>query len=271
MNFNTKLSVLASSLALGALGFATQASAAPLPAGYTCVGGSVCGTLGADGDVTTSPQGGDYGYVTTAGAAGNNGDLNIGAETNSSVARSPIFSAANGALLEFYFNYVTSDGTLSFIEYSWVKLINTANSAETILFTARTTPTGNTVPGFGLPGLAPGVILTPGSTAIIDGLTNWSPLGGSSGACYGGIGGGCGQTGWIGMDYAIGTASNYFLEFGVVNWGDQALDSGLAFDGITIAGNPIDPNPTPEPASLALLGVALAGLGAARAKAKKAA
>lgn len=268
MNFNTKLSVLASSLALGALGFATQASAAPLPAGYTCVGGSVCGTLGADGVVTTSPQGGDYGYVSTAGATGNNGNLNIGSETNSSVARTPVFASLAGDALEFFFNYVTSDGS-GYIEYSWVKLINAADATdETILFTARTTPSGNTVPGGGLPGLAPGVTLTPGSTAIIAGQTTWSPLGGYSGACYGG---GCGQTGWVGMDYTIAAAGDYFLEFGVVNWLDQIYDSGLAFDGITIAGNPIDPNPTPEPASLALLGVALAGLGAARAKAKKAA
>ncbi len=270
MNFNTKLSVLASSLALGALGFASQASAAPLPAGYTCVGTSVCGTLGADGNVTVSPQGGDYGYVSTAGAAGNNGDLNIGAETNSSVAKTPVFASLGGDALEFFFNYVTSDGS-GFIEYSWVKLINAATADETVLFTARTTPTGNTVPGFGLPPLALGVTLNPGSTTIQPSLTNWSALGSSSGNCYQGPTQGCGQTGWIEMNYSIANAGNYFLEFGVVNWSDTAFDSGLAFDGITIAGNPIDPNPIPEPASLALLGVALAGLGAARAKAKKSA
>lgn len=32
-----------------------------IPAGWTCVGN--CGTLGADGVVTTSPEGGDYGWV----------------------------------------------------------------------------------------------------------------------------------------------------------------------------------------------------------------
>jgi hypothetical protein len=265
MNFKTTMSVLSSSFVLGAAGLASQAVAAPLPAGYTCVGGSVCGTLGADGNVTVSPQGGDYGYVSTAGAVGNNGNLGIGAETNSSVARTPIFASLAGDALEFFFNYVTSDGS-SFIEYSWVKLINAADSSSQILFTARTTPTGDTVPGFGLPGLAPGVTLTPGTTAIIANQTNWSPLGSYSGSCFGP---GCGQTGWIGMNYSIANAGNYFLEFGVVNWSDQIYDSGLAFDGITIAGNPI--NPVPEPAGLALLGVALAGLGVARAKAKKAA
>lgn len=268
MNFNTKLSVLSSSLVLGAASLASQAIAAPLPAGYTCVGNSVCGTLGADGNVSISPQGGDYGYVSTAGSVGNNGNLGIGSETNSSVAHTPIFTSLAGDALEFFFNYVTSDGS-SYIEYSWVKLINAADSTSQILFTARTTPSGNTVPGFGLPGLAPGVVLTPGTTAILPGLTNWSPLAGYSGACYSGPANGCGQTGWIGMEYSIADAGNYFLEFGVVNWSDTIYDSGLAFDGITIAGNPI--NPVPEPAGLALLGIALAGLGVARAKAKKAA
>lgn len=265
MNFKTTMSVLSSSFVLGAAGLASQAVAAPLPAGYTCVGGSVCGTLGADGNVTVSPQGGDYGYVSTAGAVGNNGNLGIGSETNSSVARTPVFASMTDDALKFFFNYVTSDGS-TYIEYAWVKLINAGSLAETVLFTARTTPTGNTVPGFGLPGLADGVTLTPGTTAIIANQTNWSPLGSHSGTCWAA---GCGQTGWIGMDYSIKDAGNYFLEFGVVNWSDSDYDSGLAFDGITIAGNPI--NPVPEPAGLALLGVALAGLGVARAKAKKAA
>jgi PEP-CTERM motif len=70
------------------------------------------------------------------------------------------------------------------------------------------------------------------------------------------------------MDYAIPLAGNYFLEFGVVNWGDTALDSGLAFDGIAIDGEPIDPNPVPEPATLALAGLALAGLAATRRRRK---
>lgn len=264
MSNKPRLKLLAAaSLAAAGMLAGGSATAAPLPTGYTCIGGSHCGTLGPNGDVTASPQGGDYGYVSTNGATGNNGDLNIGSETNSSVARSPTFGAASGDALNFYFNYVTSDGS-GYIEYSWVKLINTGTTAETILFTARTTPTGDTVPGFGLPGLAAGVTLAPATTEIIDGKTIWSPLGGYSGACFAGIGQGCGQTGWIEMDYAIPDAGNYYLEFGVVNWADQIYDSGLAFDGITIAGDPIDPNPAPEPATLALTGLALAGLAASR-------
>lgn len=264
MSNKPRLKLLAAaSLAAGTLLASGSAAAAPLPSGYTCVGNSICGTLGADGDVTASPQGGDYGYVVTGPSAGNNGDLGIGDETNSSVARSPTFGAAVGDALEFFFNYITSDGAV-YIEYAWVRLINASTLAPTTLFTARTTTSGDTVPGNGLPGLAPGVTLTPASTAIIPGATDWSPLAGYSGACFAGLGQGCGSTGWIEMNYAIPDAGNYYLEFGVVNWLDTAYDSGLAFDGITIAGEPIDPTPAPEPATLALTGLALAGLAASR-------
>jgi hypothetical protein len=253
----------AAGIAVAGLAISATAVAAPLPAGFTCVGDSNCGTLGADGNVTASPQGGEYGYVVTAPGVTNNGDLNIGigdeGETNSSVANSPTFSAGTSTDLKFYFNYITSDGA-QFTEYAWVQLINAVTAETTILFTARTTTSGDTVPGNGLPGLAPGVTLTPASTAIIPGATNWSPLGEFSGECFST---GCGSTGWIAMDYEIPTPGNYYLQFGVVNWLDESYDTGLAFDGITINGVPIDPT-VPEPATLALAGLALAGLAATR-------
>ena len=74
--------------------------------------------------------------------------------------------------------------------------------------------------------------------AIIPGGPLWSPLGGSSGACYST---GCGYTGWVTSNYALGETGNFKLEFGVVNWADTAYDTGMAFDGITIAGVPITP------------------------------
>lgn len=242
-------------LAAAALAFSGSAAAAPLPAGWTCTAN--CGTLGPDGVVTASPQGGDYGYVSTSGGVEDSG-IGLGSETNGSRARTGLFSANAGDDLQFYFNYVTSDGA-QFTEYAWVRLLNSDLSEAALLFTARTTTSGDTVPGFGMPLLADGVTLTPASTPIIPGGPLWSPLGGSSGACYST---GCGYTGWIGMSYEILAAGNYYLEFGVVNWLDTAFDSGLAFDGILVGGKPIDP--IPEPASLALLGIGLAGLAAMR-------
>lgn len=106
--------------------------------------------------------------------------------------------------------------------------------------------------------------LTPATADVIAGGPLWSPLGGDSGACFGT---GCGYTGWIKMTYEIATAGNYVLEFGVVNWVDEGAASGLAFDGMLVSGQPI-PAPVPEPATLALLGLGLAGLGFMRRKAR---
>lgn len=232
-----------------------------IPSGWTCTGN--CGTLGANGVVTTSPEGGMYGYIVSNTGITGLGLPSIGG-TDGSRLRSNVFSANAGDDLEFYFNYVTSDGA-GFADYAWVRLLKDDLTEAALLFTARTTPGGNTVPGFSMPPLAPGVTLDPAATLIIPGGPVWSPLGGSSGACFST---GCGYTGWIKMTYDIAAAGNYVLEFGVVDFLDQAFDSGLAFDGILVGGKPIDPEPIPEPATLALLGLGLAGLGFMRRKAR---
>jgi len=126
------------------------------------------------------------------------------------------------------------------------------------LFTARTTPEGNTVPGFGMPAIE--ATMNPATVTVVPGAPSWSPLGGDSGECYST---GCGYTGWVESTFTIVAAGDYILEFGTANWSDTAFDSGMAFDGITVAGKDIV-NHNPEPASLALLGIGLAGLGAAR-------
>lgn len=243
-------------LALLPFCLAGSASANPIPTGWTCSGS--CGSLGADGVVTLSPTGNSsYQYVTTNGSTATaplpTGAL--GGETNGSTLATTVFSATAGTALDFYFNYVTSDGA-GYADYGWAELFNSANTPVSLLFTARTEPTGSIVPGTGLP--LPNATLTPTSVPIIGGGPAWSPLGGSSGQCYAS---GCGYTGWILSSYTIASTGNYYLEVGVANWSDKAFDSGLALDGVTVGGTPITPPSTvPEPSTLLMLGSGLVGL-----------
>lgn len=220
-----------------------------IPAGWTCTGN--CGTLGANGVVTASPLATTaYGFVTTNKGVLGVSPFGLGGETDGSKLVSTSFHSNAGDALNFFFNYVTSDGA-GFADYAWARLLNASdNSQAALLFDARTKPSGNIIPGQGMP--VPDAAIP--TATIIGGGPAWAPLGGSSGACFSA---GCGFTGWVLSSFNIPTAGNYLLEFGVVNWADQIFDTGLAFDGLTIAGKPIG-NPVPLPAALPLM---LSGLG----------
>jgi hypothetical protein len=223
----------------------------------TCLGN--CGVLGADGDIATPPNGSTYRYVTTDGGVNGAGQIaGVGGVDGSQYSTSA-FAADAGDSLEFFFNYVTSDGS-QFADYGWAELRDTAAAHVAWLFTGRTQPNGNISPGFGLP--ANDSVLTPATSAIIDGASNWSPLGGDTGQCFSGVGQGCGNTGWIKSLFNIATAGTYVLVFGTSNFLDANFDSGLAFNGIKLDGVIIDPvSQVPVPAALPLFASAVAGAG----------
>ena len=232
--------------------FSAAAGAGMIPVGYTCTGN--CGTDGSDGSITLSPIGSSqYEWISTNGGTLGVGVLPTGAlgsETDGSTLATPVFSANAGTSLNFYFNFVTSDGA-GFADYAWAELFSSTGSPVALLFTARTVASGSIVPGTGMP--APLATLNPTSVPIIGGAPTWSPLGGSSDTCWSS---GCGYTDWIDSNYTISNAGSYYLEIGVVNWGDESFDTGLAMDGVTVDGVSVGAS-TPEPATLTLFGLGL--------------
>lgn len=145
----------------------------------------------ANGVVTAPPAfGPQYRYVSTYNGVEGAGQIDAAGGVNGSSYTTDVFSANAGSVLSFYFNYVTSDGA-GFSDYAWSALLDsTGASVVDYIFTARTTASGDTVPGFGLPGL--NAVLSPASTPIIGGAPTWAEFGGSSGGCYAA---GCGYTG----------------------------------------------------------------------------
>jgi hypothetical protein len=276
--------------------------------GWTCSGGLVgaagaadvaCGQLISDGVVGPAPVVGSTGYawvasVNATGAAPATvpqaiinsmtaGGLDTSSiQTPATYTSAPFTVAASGTPLSFYFNYVTTDGSTSYADFAWARLLDGLGNPVALLFTARTTndPTESAVPGSNMPPVQ--ATLSPASVPIqapgyVGGGAGpvWSPLN-ASGSCYA-IG--CGYSGWIRANYVIANPGTYRLEIGVANWQDDGYDSGLAIDGLLVGG--IDPtdvnlNPASVPAlngfALGALGLALvlAGVGAQRARSKRA-
>jgi hypothetical protein len=219
--------------------------------GATCIG--TCGLLGVDGVVTQTGNG-QYQYISTTNGVPGAGQLPGYSGVNGSQFTTSAFSAQAGDALQFYFNYITSDGA-QYADYAWAQLRTTDGTAVATLFTARTTAFGDTSPGIFLP--ANDSKLTPSSTPITPGGPAWSPLGSDSGKCFSA---GCGYTGWIESDYEIKDAGMYQLVFGVTNYIDKNWQSGLAFDGLTVAGRAVT-DAVPEPSTWAMLLLGFAGIG----------
>jgi hypothetical protein len=219
-----------------------------------CVGN--CGTDTADGVITLSPSGNSsYQYVSTNGGVTGAGEIStIGGTDGSLFSTSPFLAAANSPL-QFYFNYVTSDGA-QYADYAFARLLTASGTLVATLFTARTIVSGNTSPGYGLP--SNDATLTPAATPIVAGAPTWSKLGADSGKCFDA---GCGRTGWIQSNYTIANAGSYVLTFGVTNFLDTIYDSGLAFDGVTLAGVPLSAPSAPEPSTWAMMILGFLGIG----------
>ena len=234
----------------------------------SCVGR--CGSSAADGDIVLSPVGSaQYGFVGTSGSSAygvspvalDPNSRGGGIETNGSRFVSASFQAAAGDRLEMWFNYVSTDGK-GYDDYAWARLLD-ASSGQLVawLFTATSSNSGtrNIVPGDVVDKKAfdPDEVIVnyddyEFTSKDASDPVDWSPLGGSNGSCWEENAAGCGYTGWLQSRVSIASGGLYRVEIGVVNWGDEAYDSGLAFDYRGLVSS------VPEPGSLPM---ALAGLG----------
>lgn len=260
-----------------------HAAEAPL-ADLTWLATGSAGLIGGTETIPLSTQGTSYfGYVTTFEGAGHYGSVdNVspltlksdgkGNEGNNNGTKivSSAFSAVAGDTLTLNFNYISTDGR-GYDDYAWARLVD-ATTQETAawLFTARSTNSarGNVIPGDVLKrqvdGDAPDkldAVLNEGERIGFDvSSTLWQPLGSWSGYCWDDANT-CGPSGWVQSDYTFAGSGSYYLEFGVINWGDEAFDSALAFDfaGLNAVNFPNAPliTPVPEPETYAMM---LAGL-----------
>src|SRR5215471_5254083 len=156
-----------------AIGLVITAAPSARATPIACTG--VCGMDSANGDVTNPPGFSSYFFVTTSGGPGGGGTLPAVfgspgvSSTNGSTFTTPSFSAAAGELINFEFNYVTSDGGVNFPDYAWAALMSTDGGSDYLIFSAQTHMAGNTVPGFQLPPLASGASLIPPTSPITAG------------------------------------------------------------------------------------------------------
>lgn len=256
---------------------AAQVSLADLS--WTATG--AMGTISGKTAMPASPLGNSvFSYVTTSDGVFGVSPLNLkpdsklGGQTNGSKAISSTFNMNAGDSLEMYFNYISTDGR-DYVDYSWARLLDANNNHVAWLFASESSNSGNgnVVPGSVLKSQVNkefsdkiDATVNNGNTVGFEvNSTDWQPLGESSGQCWDSANT-CGSTGWLKSQYTIANSGIYSIELGVMNWGDQAFQSALAFDfnGLNKQNfiNAIDGNSTviPEPESAVLLAIGLIGL-----------
>jgi hypothetical protein len=269
---------LFAALAAPSLAFAADVAPPGSLASWACLG--QCGASPAQGNIGLSPFASPaYGFVTTAGSTVYGAsplalDSNSrGIEANGSRILSAPFQALAGDRIDVQFNYASTDGK-GFDDYAWARLVDAqTNALVAWLFTARSSnsSTGNIVPGDVLrrEDFDPRTTIVNYESFEFTSMTadnpiDWAPLGQSNGTCWRDNAQGCGFTGWLQSRYSFAQAGSYRLEVGVVNWGDEAYDSGLAFDVRGLVAT------VPEPAAWQLLMAALL-LGGIRVRSGRAA
>lgn len=275
--------------------FQSTAEATDSELGLSPVGTPRFGFLSTLGGISPDPDNG----VASVSPLLLNPDPRSGfTHTNGSKTTSSPFVAQAGDQLILYFNYVSTDG-LDYRDYAWARLVDGAtNETAAWLFLAQS---GNAPDGDGtsdyvhdkvlklqtdeiLANQDQDAVLNDGQPVIgmpMHAVSVWAPLGESEDACWAKdpTTSSCGATGWVKSDYTLPDGGTFFLEFGIMNWGDEQYQSALAFDfeglesadlgpGTTIYDNTDVPEPQAAGALVSGLGL-LAGLARQRKRAER--